>query len=863
MSFKKITSLSFLVLFFMNASFAQIQFEEIVPLEEPEITNNFDHYKHHSIFYNDFDNDGDQDIIISGTDSSNLKVTHLYLNDGEGNYFLDVSNSFIGVSRPKIIFGDVDNNSFDDILILGIDQNDESSLSLYLNDGAGHYNLATINFSADYYMGIGIADIDNDNDLDLLIGNELYTNDGTGNFNQVPDDPFYELITDIVFADVDNDNDQDLLFYSLNDDGKTKLFINDGTGEFTLRENQPFYTYDSVTFEFGDIDNDNDLDLLLTGAYIAGEYFIELYFNDGDGNFSLNPNFNIPAITSGNSKFIDVDSNGSLDVIFSGREAPSDLTNSNGFVKLFKNNGSGIFTEDQPSIFNELIYSNLFVVDANNDSHEDIIFDRGIITATLFQPEFLLNDGTGGFNYIEQDIFHGINFSSIDFSDIDNDNDLDVLITGESSVFGQVTKLYTNDGAGNFSEQQNSDFENLHFSIVKFIDIDNDNDDDLLISGRNKFNSEISKLYLNDGAGNFSLDTNSNLNNENTPDDGGRVFFDYSDVDNDNDQDVLIIGYLNNQTTFSNLYLNNGAGQFTIDTNAIFAEELAFGDIIFEDIDNDNDEDILFNGYIYDGELIQAFKQYLNDGSGNFSEINSNIEPSDSPYQSSFSLGDIDNDNDNDLIIVGEELSTLNRLTQLYTNDGNGNFTLVNDTPFEDLFNGSVVFNDMDGDNDQDVLISGTNSAEERFSNVYKNDGAGNFTLVPNLPFVGVSSSFIQFADIDNDNKQDVFITGWNGFDKTSKLYKNTSGELSIGDFNTTSNSLLYPNPTHGRVYINTKEFSSSIQINIHTIDGKLLETYELSPNNNYSFEITGSKGIYIIEVISNLEKETFKIIKH
>ncbi|MCD4732591.1 MAG: VCBS repeat-containing protein, partial [Bacteroidales bacterium] len=71
----------------------------------------------------------------------------------------------------------------------------------------------------------------------------------------------------------------------------------------------------------------------------------------------------------------------------------------------------------------------------------------------------------------------------------------------------------------------------------------------------------------------------------------------------------------------------------------------------------------------------------------------------------------------------------------------------------------SIAFADIDNDNDQDVLITGSSNAGI-IAKLYTNDGNGNFVEVTETPFVGVSNGSIAFADIDNDNDQDVLITG-------------------------------------------------------------------------------------------------------
>ncbi|MCD4730327.1 MAG: VCBS repeat-containing protein [Bacteroidales bacterium] len=113
---------------------------------------------------------------------------------------------------------------------------------------------------------------------------------------------------------------------------------------------------------------------------------------------------------------------------------------------------------------------------------------------------------------------------------------------------------------------------------------------------------------------------------------------------------------------------------------------------------------------------------------------------------SSIAFADIDNDNDQDVLIAG--LNSFGQdIAKLYTNDGSGFFTEVTGTPFDVAFVGSVTFADIDNDNDQDVLITGLPTT------LYTNDGNGFFTEVTGSPFYLGSDG--AFADIDNDNDQD------------------------------------------------------------------------------------------------------------
>ena len=242
----------------------------------------------------------------------------------------------------------------------------------------------------------------------------------------------------------------------------------------------------------------------------------------------------------------------------------------------------------------------------------------------------------------------------IAFSDVDNDGDEDVLISGVNSSFVSITKLYLNNGLGSFTLVNGTSFTGVHVGSIGFSDVDNDGDEDVLITGLLINSIGISELYLNDGLGNFTLVIG-------TPFTGVRisssVFF---DVDNDGDEDVLISGstiFGTNNSPISELYLNDGLGNFTLDSITPFTRRY----IAVSDIDNDGDIDVLKVGSGNGAEL------YKNDGLGNFTLVSGTSFVS--VNSSSCAFSDIDNDGDKDVFITGYSSSHGKRVSYLYLND--------------------------------------------------------------------------------------------------------------------------------------------------------------------------------------------------
>lgn len=110
--------------------------------------------------------------------------------------------------------------------------------------------------------------------------------------------------------------------------------------------------------------------------------------------------------------------------------------------------------------------------------------------------------------------------------------------------------------------------------------------------------------------------------------------------------------------------------------------------------------------------------------------------------------------------------------SKLYLNDGSGVFTEVISTPF--IEGTSAAFLDMDNDNDMDLIVSGSTNNNGVMTTLYVNDGSGNFSLVNNTPFTGVQFSDISTGDSDSDGDADILLNGMDSsFQNICELYLN------------------------------------------------------------------------------------------
>lgn len=132
--------------------------------------------------------------------------------------------------------------------------------------------------------------------------------------------------------------------------------------------------------------------------------------------------------------------------------------------------------------------------------------------------------------------------------------------------------------------------------------------------------------------------------------------------------------------------------------------------------------------------LRGLWPSYTNAGSGRFAERTGT--PFECVYFGSATFADIDGDGDQDLLLTGTNSS--GALSKLYVNDGQGRFSEKSGALFEGVYLSAAAFADVDGDKDPDAFLTGRNSAGLRVAKLYLNDGQGHFSEKPGTPFVGV-----------------------------------------------------------------------------------------------------------------------------
>jgi len=306
-----------------------------------EIDPGFPSLLHSHASWNDYDLDGDLDIFYTGAININDSlIPQAYLFNNADGLFQAIATNIDGVYKGYSTWSDFDNDGDEDLLVSGAVATTNNgwmvytSCKLYLNEGMGVFSKTNPGIKAGYQCKMDVSDYDKDGDVDLVICGEiyddggfwqrlteLYRNNGDNSFSVVQTGLPKLRAADLAFGDFDNDGFTDIIF-SGDPPSPTNLvyvFRNDGDGGFYDIGIEIIGTIDG-SIDWADYDNDGDLDFLISGIqFPTADYPVtQIYRNAGNDMFSNDHTIEIQGLMNSSVSWGDLDNDLDPDLLITG-----------------------------------------------------------------------------------------------------------------------------------------------------------------------------------------------------------------------------------------------------------------------------------------------------------------------------------------------------------------------------------------------------------------------------------------------------------------------------------------------------------------------------------------------------------------
>ncbi len=633
-----------------------------------------------SVNASDFNNDGWMDLYVA---NDYAEPDFMYYNNGDGTFTNVIHEKLKHITQYSMgtDTGDINNDGLIDLLTTDMTPEDHyrsktnmASMSseafyemvnsgahrqymtntLQINSGMGSFsdiaNIAGIS-NTDWSWASLMADLDNDGWKDIIIANgikkDVDNNDYRAKVQNLPKgttaEELFQLSKNTPSQPISN-------------------FVFRNTGDLQFKKVSKEWGFDTPSFSngmaYGDLDNDGDLDVITNN--IDASAFV--YENKSTGNF-LKIN-----IEGGEKNKFGI---GAKAIIYhNGKKQISENTVTKGFMSSVEHNlffglGKDVEIDKVEVVWHNGEVNTFENVDANQTITANIK-DAKLLKISEIENKSLLSEVNNnlGINYRhEENEFDEFNEEVLlphnvsqngPFSvagDVNNDGLDDLFIGG---AVGQSGVLFLQNKEGQFIKNISQPWQADKLAEdlgCLFIDIDSDNDLDLYIaSGGSEYDRGNvllqDRIYINDGSGNFIKD-NSVLPKIRESSQVVKA----SDIDADGDLDLFVGTRL-----IAKSYASPATSYILINENGKFKklpEKFApalvnigmVTDAVFSDVDNDNDDDLLIVG-----EWMEI--KVLTNNNGSFRDVSESYGLKNTRgIWWSITASDLDNDGDDDYII--------------------------------------------------------------------------------------------------------------------------------------------------------------------------------------------------------------------
>ena len=458
------------VLFFLGqptGSFAQ-------PVSIPIDPN----YNAASASVGDFNGDGKPDILVDairqGQFGGYLAGVEMLFGNGNGDFALQPV-SVLDYGADFVWTGDVNNDGKLDLVATHSGVN-----TVKLGNGDGTFGSDVLFYSSVNGFKPIADDFNGDGNIDFLQpgGPNIFLGSGDGHFGDrqiaAGTSP-----TSIASADFNGDGKPDIV-YGDYDGSNLTILTNDGSGAFSSLSiplvQRPLRVYTP------DLNKDGKPDIVAitweTNSFITGHLVILINTGSGFATPILYGNDNgLPARFPRSAAFGDVTGDGVIDIVI-GNPDPY------GYLIVLRGAGDGTFS----TIQNYQLGSNSFYYPPYGVGIGDFDHDGKMDIVTLAARNLLVlkGNGDGSFGVPVMIPAPGANQSEMAVADFNHDGNLDLVLTNNTPAFQSNYISYVavmlGNGSGGFSDAVNYQV-GTGDSMITVADFNNDNELDIAVSG--------------------------------------------------------------------------------------------------------------------------------------------------------------------------------------------------------------------------------------------------------------------------------------------------------------------------------------------------------------------------------------------
>ncbi|MEL6812771.1 MAG: T9SS type A sorting domain-containing protein, partial [Bacteroidota bacterium] len=347
------------------------------------------------------------------------------------------------------------------------------------------------------------------------------------------------------------------------------------------------------------------------------------------------------------------------------------------------------------------------------------------------------------------------------------------------------------------------------------------------------------------------------------------------DVTGNDAQDLYMINYDGSGTALDVLFINDGTGHFTDESQTRLGDlrNSSFGTgVEIHDIDNDGDQDIIKNLGLND---VPPFNDkgtiaLFNNGDGTFT--NWYKLPGAATYM--FTAGDLNDDGLLEFYEVDDFADYVNSITGFVVDESLTVNTLSLPTDRTDNWGGNVKMIDLDGDGDLDVGLSSVDTdeppcltGEDRRFIIFENENLHSGDLIhpygSTINDWNVSTYDHDYIDINNDGAMDIILGTCDGY-----MIFIQEVILSTEDILLNEAIRISPNPNNGLVDITLEDLNSeSVVVEVYDINGRSLTSISAGSGLTNIFRMKldlrpyAGSGIFFLKFITDNGTLTKKVV--